>query len=320
MRRSTHGSPSVLTSIIGAVIASSTMGRRAVVCVALLAATSTWARAECPPIAIPHGDATLVATLNQRLSSSGISTTARAMCPSVRVQVERRGELVHLRVTDAFERLGEREVQDVATAAAIIESWTLQEIETGSLSAIEEAAHDTPPPVAVGRLVRPGIAISARSAMTGDAATWVGGSIAGCAAAGPVCIGATLRATRDTNATGATTSVDHELTQLDALATVELPRRLAGFVVSPALSAGYAWLGISSQHLDIHMMPVTTTESSHALRAGAQLRVARSLTSHVAIIGELAGDASLARTTPATGPAGPATALGFALGARFELP
>jgi len=289
----------------------------AFVCFTSLAAAGTRARAECPPTAIARGDATLVAMLTHRLSSNGISTTARAECPSVRVQVERRGELVHLRVTDAFERLGEREVHDVATAAAIIESWTLQEVETGSLPAIEEPVHEMPPALTAGRVVRPGIAIAVRSAMTGDAATWLGGSIAACAPAGPLCIGGTLRATRDTNATGATTSGDHELTQLDALATVELPRRFRGFVVSPGLSAGYAWLGISSQHLDIHMMPVTATESSHALRAGAQVRVARSLTSHAAIVGELAGDASLARTSPASGPA---TALGFALGARFELP
>jgi uracil-DNA glycosylase family 4 len=92
-----------------------------------LAGTST-ARAECKPAAIPQGDPQLVSSLSERLHASGIDTQPSADCPAVRVLVAMRGQQVHLRVTDAYERLGEREVQDVATAAAIIESWTLQEI------------------------------------------------------------------------------------------------------------------------------------------------------------------------------------------------
>src|SRR5688500_12136750 len=91
------------------------------------------AAADCAPAAVPIGDPVLVQSVREKLAANGVATVATAGCPAVRVHLEMRGEQLHLRVADGYQRRGEREVQDVATAAAVIESWTLQEIDHGTL-------------------------------------------------------------------------------------------------------------------------------------------------------------------------------------------
>src|SRR5664279_2630442 len=95
--------------------------------------STTNAHADCKLAAVTQGDPELVQTLIVRLAASGIATTSTTGCPVVQVRLEKRGQQLHLRMTDAFNRTGERDVQDVATAAAIIESWTYQEVEAGTL-------------------------------------------------------------------------------------------------------------------------------------------------------------------------------------------
>jgi hypothetical protein len=270
-----------------------------------LGGTST-ARAQCKPAAVPQGDPELVLSLRQRLAANGIDTQPPASCPAVRVQVAQRGQQVHLRVTDAFERLGEREVQDVATAAAIIESWTVQEIDTGSLPM-------APAPIAATPQF--GVGAAFRTAMTEQSSTWMGATVSGCARLGWSCIGATLGIAKDIEATG--TPDDHQLWQLDTRATAEVPRSLAGFTISPGLSVGYGLQRITSQHLDAHMQPFTQTDSSHALRGGIQLRISRAVAQRISIFTELTADRSLARSGVI---AGPATWFGLSLGARFGSP
>lgn len=274
--------------------------------------------ADCKPTAVPHGDPILVQDVSERLAASGIATTVIADCPVVRVQVETRGQQVHLRVTDAYQRLGERDVQDVATAAAIIESWTLQEVEIGSMPE-EPVRAEAPAPavIATSPVVTTGLAVSARSTVTEQATTWIGGSISGCKRVGWSCLGATLRANGDTEATGTTVGGDHHLFELDALAVAEVPRRLGGFTFSPGVDIGYAWQRITSEHLDAHMMPFTVAESSHALLVGAHVRVARPIAARWALFGELSGDGAVARTGITTGPT---TSFGLSLGARIEVP
>ena len=278
------------------------MRARAII-IGLTLLASARARAECRPAAIPHGDPQLVQTLIEKLSASGIETAPDAACPAVRVQVAQRGPQVHLRVTDAFERLGERDVQDVATAAAIIETWTLQEIEPGTLP---EAPPVMPAPTYSPRT---GLAAAAQASMSEQATTWVGGSVAGCAMVRWSCLGGTVRAATDVVTTA------HGLFELDTLATVDVPRMLGRFVVSPGIALGYGWQRISSEHLDGHGLPVTVVDSEHALRAGVHLRAWRTLAAHFALYAELAAEGSLAHTGMA---AAPDAAFGVSLGARVE--
>lgn len=270
------------------------------------------AHGECKPAAVPQGDAALVSTLSERLAANGIDTQPDPSCPVVRVHVMQRGPQVHLRVTDAYERLGEREVQDVATAAAIIESWTLQEIDAGSMppDAISMAAIARAPSTF-------GVGAAFRSAMTEQSSTWLGGSISGCMRVGKTCLGATIGFAKDIEATGAPSTDAHRLMQLDTRATAELAWSVGRFVVSPGVSLGYGWQRITSDHLDASMRPFTVTESSHGLRAGAQLRVAKPISPRLALFAELTADRTVARSGPTLGPQ---SWLGLALGARFGLP
>ncbi|MBA3502354.1 MAG: hypothetical protein H0T65_18460, partial [Deltaproteobacteria bacterium] len=147
--------------------------RQRALCVATLACF-VWmtkrAAAECSPAAVPIGDPALVQRVSEKLAANGVATVATAGCPAVRVHLEKRGEQLHLRVADGYQRRGEREVQDIATAAAVIESWTLQEIEDGTLP-------ETPTPsvtAAVAPLVqreRFAIAVAGQSSVAGDGST-----------------------------------------------------------------------------------------------------------------------------------------------------
>jgi hypothetical protein len=273
------------------------------------------AAAECPRAAVPMGDPALVKSVSERLTANGVLTTAPANCPAVRVHLERRGEQLHLRVADGYQRRGERVVQDPATAAAVIESWTLQEIEAGTMPA-ESVAVSTPVAVAAAPPSY-GIGAAFRSAITEQSSTWMGATVSGCARARWACVGATIGFAKDIEATGATSGDDHHLSQLDTRALVEVPRSLAGFVVSPGVSLGYGLQRISSTHLDAHMMPFTVVDSTHALRGGLQLRVARAVSQRFSIFTELTADRSLARSGLT---AGPHSWFGLSIGARFGSP
>ena len=287
------------------------------VCLATLSALIASIRvgwAECKPSAVAKGDPDLVKGLESRLSASGISTTATAGCPSVRVDIQQRGPQVHLRLADAAQRIGERDVQDVATAAAIVESWTYQEIEAGTLP--PEAIAAAPVVIAESpHTSRTGIAAAVVSSVgTNGGTTWIGGSISACVRLGAVCVGATLRPQLDTTATGDTTTVDQSSYSLGALATIDLPRRLGGLVLSPGVGIGYTFLHVVTHH-HAGTMPLDLPTDDHQLRAGAHAAVLWPWGDHVAAFADAWVDAALARSDSQFGPTGAVT---LSLGLRIE--
>jgi hypothetical protein len=262
------------------------------------------ARADCPRTAVPDGDPALVTPLAERLAASGIATTSTAGCPTVSVHVEQRGEQIHLRVSDAFDRLGERDVRDVETAAAVIESWTLQQIDEGPLPA---------PPIATPAAIT-GIGAGLRSAIASNSTTWLGAAVTGCVRVGWACAGGTAELSRDIGSTGVGNAAGLHAA---ALATLDVPRRLGGFVLRPGVGLGYGWLQVLTTHMDAHGTKFDGAASSHELRAAARVALSRSVARRLAIYGELAGEAALAHTAIAT-PA--SAALALSLGARVEVP
>ena len=293
-----------------------------VVSLAFLVGTTAYVRAECEPTAVPLGDAALVSSIVARLAANGVATTPAEGCPSVRVKVERRGEQVHLEMTDSFARTARREVRDVATAAAIIESWTLQEIEQGGLPPLAPpgvaATRSVTAPVAVTAISRIGIAATFESSVADNGSLWMGGTLTGCARLGPMCVGGVLRGARDTHASGDTSGDSpHHGDELHAMATVSLPRQLGSFVVSPGIGVGYGHLAIATTHLDMHMMPFSLTDGSHEIRGDVHVMISRPLGRYFAFYGDLRGDAALARTAIA---GGPRSFVRAALGIRVEAP
>lgn len=283
----------------------------------LFVATPTRARADCKPTAVAEGDPALVEPLLTRLSASGIATVSTASCPTVQVRLDRRGQQVHLRVTDAFHRSGERDVQDVATAAAIVESWMLQEVEAGTLPAEPSVEATVGSPVIATRHVRNGVAASIVSALGSNGTTWLGGAASACLRIGPFCTGPSLRAERDTRATGDTRTIEQDSYILSALATIDLPRTFGSFVLSPGLGIGYGWLHVTTRHHDAmnHVLDVPTAD--HQLRTGAHLAVLRPLGDHLSVFGDLWGELAAWRSDSQSGPSG---SLRLSLGIRLEAP
>lgn len=277
---------------MGVVLASMTV--RTVLAFAVIAAAAGTARADCKRAVVLAGNPALVSVVGSRLAASEIATTETAGCPSVRVELEQRGEAVHLRVTDSYQRLGERDVHDVATAAAVIESWTLDEIDDGA-----------PPPMSASPT---GAGIAASSAISDGSTLWVGTAVAACVGLGPLCAGATLRA-------ATSTGTSQSMWQLDALATAEWPIALGGWTLSPGVLVGYGQLRVTTTHMDAHMMKFDIEVTSHQLRAGAHAMLAHPIAGRFAAFADLGADSSLVDSA-ATG--GPSRQLVLALGVRLQ--
>lgn len=292
------------------------MGRALQALVALSClASARAARAECRPTAVPSGEASLVLRLTERLTASGIATTTTSGCPAAKVRLEQRGEQIHLEVTDSFGRIGKRDVRDVTTAATIVESWTLQEIEEGALPPL--SATTTLAPLtrhATPRTVTLGVAATAESSVADDGSLWFGATMSACMPIGALCVGALLRASRDTDTLGSSSDVKHDTSELQAVATLGVPRRLGAFVVTPAITVGWGRQQLSEHHLDVHMLPFDMDFSSHALRAGAGVAATRRLARWVSLYADLSGDAAVVRTAI---PYGSRSAVRFSLGLRL---
>jgi len=299
------------------VIASTAVGRRAIGLALLwLASSRASAWADCKPTAIAAGDPALVQNLTSQLAASGIETTPATGCPAVRVTLEQRGPQLHLRLADAFERTSERDVRDVATAVAIIESWTTQEIEAGTLP--ETPAPIVPAvPVVIERSRFRGASLGATSSLGTDGTTWVGAALAACAPVGPLCAGGSLRAQLDTGATGASSSFSLDSYLLAAYATIDLPRRFGSFIASPGIGVGYGFQHVTAHHHDPMGNPLDIPNSDHQLRAAAHVALLRPIAAHWSAVADLWGDAALARSDSQFGPT---ASLQLSLGVRLEGP
>jgi hypothetical protein len=274
---------------------------------------SASARAECKPTAIAQGDPALAHTLAERLAASGIATTPAAGCPVVTVTVEPRGEQLHLSLADAFARTSERDVRDVATAAAIVESWTTQEVEAGSLPP-EPARIE---PVAVARSAYRGVSLAASSSLGSDGTTWVGGALAACTPLSVFCLGGALRGEADTNATGVSSPVAQDSYVLAAYATIDLPIDVSGWVASPGVGAGYGFHHVVAHHHDPLGNPLDVPTSDHQLRVAAHFGLARPFADHWSAIADLWGDLGALRSDTSFGPS---ASLRLSLGLRLEAP
>jgi hypothetical protein len=302
---------------MGSVIASKAV-RTSTVCIVTMAAlvgSTRAASAQCKPAVVAQGDPALVTGLTTRLAANGIATASVDGCPTLRVKIEQRGTQLHVRLADASQRTGERDVQDMATAAAIVESWTYQEIEAGTLP---EEHKETPLPIILAprRTARSGISASVLSGLgSNGATTWIGGSLSACARIGLLCAGGTLRTQLDTKATGETTTLAQSSYTLGALATLDLPRKLGSLILSPGVGVGYTYLHVTTTHHDAMNNPFDVPTADHQLRGGAHAALLKSLNDHVAAFADLWADAALLRSDSHSGPG---AYLAFALGLRFE--
>jgi len=271
---------------------------------ASIASASSIARADCRPTAIPSGEPALVQRLAERLAANGIETTEAASCPSARVRVEQRGDQILVEITDRFGRTGTREVRDVATAATVVESWTSQEVEAGTLPALATPA--VAAPAIVVAATRPeqrlGVAAAFDSAAGSDGSVWLGGGVETCVRVRRLCVGGAVRAARD--AVASLGSIDHDTTAIAATIGAGLPQRFGRVTVVPAIGAGYGWQRLTEHHLDAHLQPLDLSRSSHGLIGDAHVAAIVAVARRIALYAALGGELALARTDTTTGPRG----------------
>lgn len=261
----------------------------------------------CAPAVQVTGDRALARELTADLGRRGIGASAADACPRMTATVAQPGELLHVTVTDEYGRSRAWDVRDVATAGALIESWTRREVDeideldlgpaapsdaapsdaapttiAAMVPALSPVATDTttPAPVAVSR-TRAGVALAFESATAGDSA-WFGGAVGGCIHVGIVCAGGRGRVAHSA-------PEHHDFTSLDLLATVELPIARAGFVLAPAATLGVCWTRATTD--DPHA--VDPSMDVGGVRAGAQVAVARAISGAVAIEALFAFDAAV---------------------------
>lgn len=216
----------------------------------------------CPIAAQLEGEAALTTAVAQALRSHGIATQPPAGCPQTFIRVARtpRGLVVSIHQELAET---ERVVGDPAVAAALIESWMRSDLTDPLLVApelLEPPASLVPPPPVPPPPVpppRPGtrftVSLLFEAGIDKDAASWLGGSLSGCAPVGPICLGAIVRGAANFPATGVGTYLDERLA-VDVLASVSWPLRRGRWVVAPGLGLGAGWL----RH---RASPVATSES-----------------------------------------------------------
>jgi hypothetical protein len=288
-----------------------------VVCIVTLAALVGSTRAgwaQCKPAVVAQGDPVLVSGLTTRLAANGISTSSSDGCPTLHVSIEKHGTQLHVRLADASQRTGEREVQDIATAAAIVESWTYQEIEAGMLP--EVRSEPIPVVLPPRSTTRSGLSASFVTGLgSNGATTWVGGSLSACKRIGSLCAGTTLRSQLDTKATGETMMLAQSSYALGALATLDLPRQIGSLIISPGIGVGYAYLHVTTMHQDAMHNTVDVGTADHQLRCGAHAAVLKSLSDHLAAVVDVSADTAVLRSESQSGPA---AHVSLAIGLRLE--
>lgn len=245
---------------------------------------SAHAEESCAPAVRVNGARDLAREVSVDLERRGVTSMASDGCPLVAANVTREGELVHVEVTDEYGRSRTWDVRDVATAGALIESWTKQEADEVDLgpapakapaerasnviamiapadtSAVAETSAGAPAPTAE---TRGGVSVAFESATAGDAA-WYGGTVGGCVHLAMVCVGGRLRGSRST-------PPHHDLTAVDLLATVELPVSRRGFLFAPGAALGVGWTRATTD--DPHA--ADPSQDVGGVRAGVQLVIAR---------------------------------------------
>ncbi len=228
--------------------------------------------APCAPAAVVAGDPTLAAAVGELLGSHGIQSTESTECPAIHAQVMVRGAaIVVTRMVSGAESSRDRVVSELATAAAVIESWTHNDLETASFtfSANTEPALAAVGPPAVTRLATPpGPRVRAfgafETSFADDRSGWIGTVVGACVQVGVVC--ASVRGRFAAVVFGARAWNNIERNAEDVLVGGDIPLRFG----STTLSFGFG-AGMGSTHTGLaeaHEMRGTET---FGLRADAHV-------------------------------------------------
>ncbi len=217
---------------------------RSLTALALAFGAPRMARAEtaCAPAALLDGDATVAATVNEKLRARGVGDRPDPRCPLVVAHVVARGDQLDVTIV-AEQRRIERLVADAETVTTLIESWARGDI-TAPLWALRDAP-SLGAPVAVaaaapaprGRFV---VGAAAEGAVGFDGSFWVGGRLDAATRVGPLRLGLVARVLADTP-TGAVSEARR--LGVDLLLRLGWPIALGQRMrLTPAIGGGVGWL------------------------------------------------------------------------------
>jgi hypothetical protein len=250
----------------------------------------------CPPAAIVEGAAEIVTPVAAVLRRRGLRSEPSGCGRVVRASLAARPDLkaYSLHIEDGYGRVSDREIADASTAASLIESWTIDED--------ADVLAPRPAPVTIERAPVAGLprAAAAPAAfrvmtlgeiMTGtDGSLWYGGALAACGRIGSICLGGRARIARDGGDGGGGLPGTLTRSRIDAGAVAFLPLSRGAFTFSPMLGLGMVWTRSALNAMlwePSSMLEMSTDDLSLGAEAG--LTVARTVTQHLSVVGELGG-------------------------------
>ncbi len=206
-----------------------------------------------------------VGDLARALQQRGVVLAAGdGPCPVIDVDVRVDEDTTVLRGHFPTGKDVERRVHDVATAAAVIESWSRTDLIDPLLAPAAHAdggavAADAPPrferagvPPAAVAVVPPAPALAASAGtllgaaaevgLGTDGSLWPSIAVDGCMKLGLACGGFLGRASLDTSVTGASADEDTGRVGIDGYAVGDLALDVGGLVLRPGVGVGVGWL------------------------------------------------------------------------------
>ncbi|MDB4963621.1 MAG: hypothetical protein JWP01_3620 [Myxococcales bacterium] len=208
----------------------------------------------CPPAVIVAGEPATAAAITRLLGERGILAPLEG-CPAERASVDSfEGEIV-VSIVDVDGRRTQRQVADLATAAALIETFSVTApLPSGS------SRPKAPPPLEVhdvedqpevfvpqlpGRRTVPGaVGVSIGSSFASDGSVWLSSSGFACVDLGRLCVGGAARYSRDAELSGRGEKTETTRSETDVLLSVEVPIHTGRWSFSTGLGLGIGWLRV----------------------------------------------------------------------------
>lgn len=220
----------------------------------VVAAAHAAAAPTCPPAVIVAGDVAATKRITELLAARTIAPPTEG-CPAVRASIEPFGGELLVSILDLDGRRTQREVADVETAAALIESFTLSALPAPAVSTplpappAPPAPHDLDEQPAIlvthigdKRLVRGALAASLESSLASDGSVWLGVKVRACVDLGPLCVGGAARFSRDAELTGSAERTETARSESAVLLTAEWPIMRGRWSIAPGLGIGVGWV------------------------------------------------------------------------------
>jgi len=258
---------------------------RSLATITLLLAGTVTAGAE-PCVAL-SGDEALVTAVHDLLATRGIDVSAT--CHEMHASLTRRGDAFVVGI-DAPDGLPvERTVNEVGTAATVIESWVRTDVAAPLLEThiVPREIDPLLPPPPVVKLPPTKHVVhlfaAAETSLGSDRTEWYGAQAGACVMLGPICAAARMRVASVGEGPGHWGG-NLQREGVEILIGVDLPFKLHRFTLTPGFGTGFG-----ATHTHVEGLMHIGSESS-GLRADAHITFSFPITRHVAIDLSLTGN------------------------------